>query len=99
LHGAGLIHLAKRPEKGVKIVETCRVQAGERAVDAPPIRLGITKRGDTFTLLVSLNGEPMHAVETTADLHLEGPFYIGIGFCSHLPVTSDTAVLSDVELK
>ncbi len=99
LHGAGLIHLAKRSEKGAKILETCRVQAGERASDAPPIRLSITKRCDTFTLLVSLNSEPMRAVEGTADLRLEGPYYVGIGFCSHLPVTSDTAVLSDVELK
>ena len=99
LHGAGLIHLAKRSEKGAKIVEACRVQAGERSSDAPPIRLGITKRGDVFTLLVSLNGEPMHEVETKAELCLDAPFYVGIGFCSHLPVTSDTAVLSDVELK
>ena len=94
-----MIHLAKRSEKGVKIVEVCRVQAGERAPDAPPIKLGITKRGDSFTLLVSLNGEPIHEVETKAELRLEGTFYVGIGFCSHLPVTSDTAVLSDVELK
>ena len=99
LHGAGLIHLAQRAEKGAKIVETCRVKAGDRTSEAPPIRLGITKRGDRFALLVSLNGEPMREVETTAELHFDGPFYVGIGFCSHLPVTSDTAILSDVELK
>ena len=99
LHGGGLIHLAQRPEKGAKIVEACRVKAENRAADAPPIRLGIEKRGGTFALLVSLNGEPLHQVETTADLHLDGPFYVGIGFCSHLPVTSDTVVLSDVVLK
>lgn len=99
LHGGGLIHLAQRPEKGAKIVEACRVKAENRAADAPPIRLGIEKRGDTFALLVSLNGEPLHQVETTSDLHLDGPFYVGIGFCSHLPVTSDTVILSDVVLK
>ncbi len=99
LHGAGLIHLAQRPEKGAKIVESCRVKAGDRRADAPPIRLGITKRGDAFALLVSLNGEPMHEVDGAAQLHLDGPFYVGLGFCSHLPVTSDTVVLSDVVLK
>ena len=99
LHGGGLIHLAQRPEKGAKIVEACRVKAENRAADAPPIRLGIEKRGDTFALLVSLNGEPLHQVETTADIHFDGPFYVGIGFCSHLPVTSDTVILSDVVLK
>ena len=32
-------------------------------------------------------------------LHLEGPFYAGIGFCSHLPDKSDTAVLLNVILR
>ena len=99
LHGGGLIHLAQRPEKGVKVVTTTKLMADNRPAGAPPIRLGIQKRDDTFALLVSLNGEALHPVETTAELHLDGPFYVGIGFCSHQPVTSDTAVLSDVELK
>jgi hypothetical protein len=33
------------------------------------------------------------------DLHFDGPFYVGIGFCSHLPGKSDTAVLSNVLLE
>jgi hypothetical protein len=32
-------------------------------------------------------------------LHLDRPFYVGIGFCSHLPDKSDTAVISDVVLE
>jgi hypothetical protein len=32
-------------------------------------------------------------------LRFDDPFYVGIGFCSHLPVTPDTAVLSDVVLE
>jgi hypothetical protein len=99
LHGAGLIHLAFRPEKDVDIQEACRLQAGKRAPDAKPIRIGIEKRGDTFALYVSLDGEPMHQVGTTAELHLKEPFYVGVGFCSHLPVTSDTTVLSNVVLE
>ena len=98
LHGGGLIHLAQRPEKNAKIKEACRLKAGDRPAGAPPIRLGIEKRGDTFALFVSLNGEALHQVGTTAELHLDAPFYVGIGFCSHLPVTADTAVLSDVVL-
>jgi hypothetical protein len=30
---------------------------------------------------------------------IDGPFYVGIGFCSHLPDKSDTAVLSNVVLE
>ena len=41
----------------------------------------------------------MHPVGTTATLHLDAPFYVGIGFCSHLPTTSDTAILSNVVLE
>ena len=99
LHGAGLVHLALRPEKNANIKEACRVQGSVPAAGAAPIRLGIEKHGDTFALFVSLHGEPMHQIGTTATLHLDGPFYVGIGFCSHLPVTSDTTVLSNVVLE
>ncbi len=99
LHGAGLIHLALRPEKGADIKEACRVKGEPSHTGEPPIRLGIEKHGDTFALFVSLKGEPMHQVGATADLHLDGPFYVGIGFCSHLPATSDTTVLANVLLE
>lgn len=98
LHGGGLVHLAHRPAKGEKIVTAAKLMLDKRPATAPPVRLGVTKRGDTFSLLVSLDGELLHQVEPAADLHFEEPFYVGIGFCSHQPVTSDTAVLSDVVL-
>ena len=97
LHGAGLVHLAQRPEKGANIKENLRIEASAKtavASNATP-RLGIEKNGDTFTLFASLKGEPMHPVGF-ATLHLDGPFYAGIGFTSHLPATSDTAVVSNV---
>ena len=30
---------------------------------------------------------------------ITGPFYVGIGFCSHLPDVVDTAVVSNVVLE
>jgi hypothetical protein len=101
LHGAGLIHLAFRPSKDADIREAYRLESRGRAASrgSPPERIGIEKRGDSFALLVSLDGEPMHQVGPPAVLHLDGPFYVGVGFCSHLPVTSDSAVLSDVVLE
>ena len=62
-------------------------------------RIGIEKHGDSFTLFVSLEGEPMHQFGPPITLHIDGPFYAGIGFCSHLPDKSDTAVLSNVVLE
>jgi hypothetical protein len=109
LHGAGMIQLAQRPEKDVRITDM-EYRIGSRGglpggkspddlVTANAERIGIEKRGDDFTLYVSLQGEPMHPFGAPVHLHLAGPFYVGLGFCSHLPDQSDTAVFSGVVLR
>jgi hypothetical protein len=108
LHGEGMIHLAHRPEKNVR-VKDMEYRIGGRGkpegrspdslVTVMARRIGIEKRGDVFSLFVSLEGEPMSRFGPPITLHLDGPFYVGIGFCSHLPVTPDTAVLSNVVLE
>jgi hypothetical protein len=109
LHGAGMIHLAWRPEKGMLIRDMeYRIGSrgglpGGRSPDAlvtnHASRIGIEKSGDLFALFVSMDGEPMHQFGAPVELHLEEPFYVGIGFCSHLPDKTDTAVLSNVILE
>jgi hypothetical protein len=108
LHGAGMIHLAQRPEKGVRVKDMeYRMGGRGRPEGASPDslvpvnakRIGIEKHGDSLALFVSLEGEPMHQFGPPIVLHIDGPFYVGIGFCSHLPDTSDTAVLSNVVLE
>lgn len=102
LHGAGLIHLAERPSKGAAIKEATRLEAPTATTNSPaapagkPTRIGIEKHGDNFTLYVSSAGEPMQPVGATVSLRFDAPFYVGIGFCSHLPATLDTAVLSNL---
>jgi hypothetical protein len=96
LHGAGLIHLALRPEKGANIKEAYRITTGDGSVGAKTTRIAIEKHGDSFTLSFGLDGEPLHRVGPPVELHIDGPFYVGIGFCSHLPDKSDTAVLGNV---
>jgi hypothetical protein len=108
LHGAGMIHLAQRREKGIRITDM-EYRIGGRGLPGGanpdslvPVnakRIGIEKHGDSFALFVSMAGEPMHQFGPPITLHLDGPFYVGIGFCSHLPDKSDTAVLSDVVLE
>ena len=98
LHGAGLIHLAFRPEKGANLKEAFKTRPHGPRGDVP-IRIGIEKSGDTFTLWLSLKGEPIHPVGTNTTLHLDAPFYVGIGFCSHVPDKTDTAILSNVVLE
>jgi hypothetical protein len=108
LHGEGMIHLAQRPEKGLRVKDMeYRVGGRGRPGGASPDslvpviarRIGIEKRGDQFALYVSLEGEPMHAFGPPITLHISEPFYVGIGFCSHLPDKSDTAVLSNVVIE
>jgi hypothetical protein len=41
----------------------------------------------------------MHQLGPPITLHFEEPFYVGIGFCSHLPATADSAVVSNVVLE
>jgi hypothetical protein len=108
LHGAGMIQLAQRPEKDVRVGDM-EFRIGGRGlpggatpdslVNVMAKRIGLEKHGDSFALYLSLEGEPMHQFGPPMQLHLDGPFYVGIGFCSHLPTTSDTAVLSNVVLE
>jgi hypothetical protein len=108
LHGAGMIHLAWRPEKGER-VKDMEYRIGSRGalpggsspdalVTAQAKRIGIEKHGDYFSLFVSMDGEPLHQFGAPVKLKLDGPFYVGIGFCSHLPDKLDMAVLSNVVL-
>jgi len=101
LHGAGLLHMAWRPEIGQELkemkVDLKALTGSDKMIHAK--RIGIEKHGDEFALFVSLTGEPMHQYGAPIHLHIDGPFYVGIGFCSHLPATLSTAVLSNVVLE
>ncbi len=108
LHGAGMVHLAWRPEKDMRVTDMeFRIGGRGRPGGASPDslvtisakRIGIEKRGDEFAIWVSLDGEPMHQFGPPIKLHLDAPLYVGIGFCSHQPETVDTAVLKNVVLE
>jgi len=105
LHGSGMLQLGERPQKhvGFKDMEYRIADRGLSGAENPNSlvtvmakRLGLEKRGDAFAIFVSQVGEPMHQFGPPITLHIDGPFYAGIGFCSHLPVTLDTAVFSNV---
>ncbi len=108
LHGDGMIHLAWRPEKGLRIKDM-EYRIGSRGglpggkspddlVTAHAKRIGIEKHGNSYTLFVSMDGEPMNQFGAPIQLKINEPFYVGIGFCSHLPDKADTALVSNVVL-
>ena len=107
-HGAGMVHLAWRPEKDTRVTDMeFRMGGRGRPGGASPDslvtisakRIGIEKHGDEFSIWMSLDGEPMHQFGPPIKLHLDAPFYVGIGFCSHQAETVDTAVLDNVVLE
>jgi hypothetical protein len=109
LHGDGMIHLAQRPVRGRRISDM-EYRIGSRGglpgggspdslVVLNAKRIGIEKKGDQFTLWVSEQGEPMHQFGAPITLKLDTPFYVGIGFTSHLPGVAETATLSRVVLE
>jgi len=107
LHGLGMLQLAQRAEKGALTRDReFRIGGRGRPQGASPDslvndlarRIGIEKRGNRFALFVSLEGEPMTQYGPPLELVIDGPFYVGIGFCSHLPDVVDRAMLSHVVL-
>jgi hypothetical protein len=102
LHGGGLMHLAWRADKGQMMQEVRVNHRKDHTTDSLNMglakRIGIQKQGDVFTVWISMHGEPMHQVGEPVKLVIDGPFYVGLGFCSHLPATKDSAVLSGVVL-
>ena len=92
VHGAGMTALQYRRAQGVN------TQDIELNIDLPK-RVRLEKRGDVFTMFVSNHGEPLHQVGASIKLHLDGPFYAGIGLSSHNPAVIEKVVFSNVELK
>ena len=97
-HGSGMIHLAQRPKRGAMMTDM-QYRFGGTLEGVLAKRIGIEKHGDSIAIFVSLKGEPMNQLGPPIHLHFDGPFYIGLGFCSHLPIKPDTAVFSNVVLE
>ena len=97
-HGVDMIHLAERPTRGAQMTDA-QFRFGGTLQNIHAKRIGIEERGDEIALFVSLAGEPMHQYGPPIRMHFDAPFYVGLGFCSHLPDKADTAVFSDVLLE
>jgi TolB protein len=91
-HGSGMTALQYRRARGAT------TQDIELSI-ASPKRIRLEKRGDAITMFLSMGDEPLHQVGASIKLHLEGPFYAGIGVCSHNKDVVETAVFSHVEVK
>ncbi len=90
-HGSGMTALQYRRERGAT------TQDIELNIETPH-KIRLEKRGDTITMFLSNHGEPLHQAGASIRLHLEGPFYAGIGVCSHNKDVVERATFADVKL-
>jgi TolB protein len=90
-HGSGMTALQYRRTPGAT------TQDIELNI-ASPKRIRLEKRGDVITMFLSMSGEPLHQVGASIKLHFDGPFYAGIGVCSHNKDVVEKATFSNVEL-
>ena len=91
LHASGLTSLQFRDEKGAL---TREVQSNLSA----PKRLRIAKRGDYVYMSLAADGGEPKVAGGWLRIPLQGPFYVGIGVCSHDKDVVEKAVFSNVEL-
>jgi hypothetical protein len=91
-HGNGLTSLQFR---GAPNEETYQVVAAEDA----PSRLRIVKKGSRFTMYFGNPGGELKPSGPVEFVTLHEPFYVGLGVCSHVATTLETAIFSNVKLE
>jgi len=91
-HGNGLTSLQFR---GAPNEQTYQIVAAEDG----PSRLRMVKKGSRFTMYFGNTGEEWKPSSPVEFVTLEGPFYVGLGVCSHVATTLETAVFSNVKLE
>ena len=92
VHGSGMTALQYRRALGANTEDI------ELNIDAPQT-VRLEKRGDTFTLFLSMQGEPLHQVGASVSMHLEEPFFVGLAAVSHDISTTDEVQFSKVTVQ
>ena len=91
-HGNGLTSLQFR---GAPNEQTYQIVAGEDG----PSRLRIVKKGSRFTMYFGKPGGELKSSGPVEFVTVQEPFYVGLGVCSHVATTLETAIFSNVNLE
>ena len=91
-HGNGLTSLQFR---GAANEQTYQVVAAEDG----PSRLRIVRKGSRITMYFGKPGGELKATEPVEFISMQEPFYVGLGVCSHVATTLETAIFSNVKLE
>lgn len=91
-HGNGLTELQFR---GAANEQTYGVVAAEDG----PTRLRIVRKGSRMTMYFGKPGGELTLAGPVGSISLKDPVYVGIGVCSHVATTLETAIFSNVKLE
>lgn len=91
-HGNGLTSLQFR---GAANEQTYQIVAAEDG----PSRLRLVKKGSRFTMYFGKPGEEWKTSGPVEFVTVQEPFYVGLGVCSHVATTLETAIFSNVKLE
>jgi hypothetical protein len=91
-HGNGLTSLQFR---GAPNEQTYQVVAAEDG----PSRLRIMRKGSVIMMYSGKPGEEMKPSGPVEYVTLNDPVYVGLGVCSHVATTLETAIFSNVKLE
>ena len=91
-HGNGLTSLQFR---GAPNEQTYQIVAAEDG----PSRLRIVRKGSRFTMYFGKPGGELKPSGPVEYVTLQEPFYVGLGVCSHVATTLETAIFSNVKLE
>ena len=91
-HGNGLTALQFR---GAANEQTYEIVAAEDG----PTRLRIVRKGSRFTMYFGKPGEDLRPAGPVEFIGMKDPVYVGLGVCSHVATTLETAIFSNVTLE
>lgn len=91
-HGNGLTSLQFR---GAANEQTYQAVAAEDG----PSRLRIVRKGSRITMYFGKPGGELKATEPVEFISMQEPIYVGLGVCSHVATTLETAIFSNVTLE
>ncbi len=63
------------------------------------VRLRIERKGSRFTMYAGKPNEELKVVGPVEYVGLQDPVYVGLGVCSHVATTLETAIFSNVKLE
>jgi hypothetical protein len=64
-----------------------------------PVRLRLLRQGSRYTMFAGKPGQELKPIGPVENISLRDPVYVGLGVCSHVATTLETAIFTNVKLE